>query len=513
MLQFISNILFNKYIWLVFFPLLIGWMLLADRLGNRTEKAMYYQYQSVKQIWGGKLAQPMPSVRYKLFGSDVSTLSKGGIHASDISIILKVDYRKKGLVYYTGYNAKFSGKYTIKNPENENIYLSFIFPYPMQQGEGVLQNVKLLVNGKEDIDDTEYQPNLALWTGLLAPSEALKITVLYDGRGLDLFEYGFEPSKQINNFTMKVDVQGAKNLDYAELTMPPTEPLQDTPQGKILVWKLDKALTQLNIGVVLPDKLNVEEQLFIMTYRAPVFFFLFLISLAAILRLSGKNLNFIQIAVTSIAYFLFYPLFAYLVLSMGIVLAFIISFISIGLLILNYMRLLYGIKIALAVVTAYIFYLGITSLAALLPTYTGLILIIEGVILMGIVMQVLSQHKDIKVGELLGWTEQWESYQKSPRQTKESQWKTDHREAIDELTEMSLTTQRDLSKGSKQNTEKDEPKSIDESFQGDSSKEGKLKSCEEGDEPEAIDEIKELALTIQQDLSKKIKPKTEESKS
>jgi hypothetical protein len=47
-----------------------------------------------------------------------------------------MDYRKKGLVYYTGYN-KFIGKYTIKNPEDEKIYLSFIFPYPTQQGEGV----------------------------------------------------------------------------------------------------------------------------------------------------------------------------------------------------------------------------------------------------------------------------------------------------------------------------------------------------------------------------------------
>jgi hypothetical protein len=506
MLKFLSNMLFNKYIWLVFFPLLIGWMLLADRLGNRTDKAMYYQYQSVKKIWGGTLAQPMPSVRYKLFGSDVSTLSKGEIHASDISVILKVDYRKKGLVYYTGYHAEFVGKYTIQNPENENIYLSFIFPYPTQHGEGVLQNVQLLVNGKEDIDDTEYPPNLALWTGLLGPSKTLKIDVLYDGRGLDLFEYGFEPSKQINNFTMKVDVQGAKNLDYAESSMPPTEPLQETPQGKILVWKLDKALTQLNIGVVLPDKLNVEEQLFVMTYRAPVFFLMFLISLGAILRFAGERLNFIQIAVTSIAYFLFYPLFAYLLISLGLVLAFIISFVSIGLLILNYIRLLHGIKIALAVLSAYIFYLGITSLAALLPTYTGLILIIEGVILMGIVMQVLSQHKELNVGELLGWTKQWDSSQESSWKTRNSQRKTEPREVTDELPETSLTSQQDFSKESKPKTEKDEP-----SFQRDSSKESKLKSREEGDEPEPTDEIKELALTIQQDLSQKTKPKTEET--
>ena len=347
----------------------------------------------------------MPSMRYKLFGSDVSTLSKGKIDSSDISVIVKVDYRKKGLVYYTGYNAEFVGKYIIQNPEKENIYLSFIFPYPTQQGEGVLQNVKLLVNGKEDIEDTEYQPNLALWTGLLGPSKTLEMRVQYDGRGLNQFEYGFEPGKQINHFTLKVDVQGAKNLDYAESTMPPTESPQETTQGKILVWKLDKALTQLNIGVILPDKLNVEKQLFIMMYRAPAFFLLFLISLAIIFRLVGESLNFIPIAITSVAYFLFYPLFAYLVIYLGVIFAFIISFGSIGLLIFNYIRILYGAKMALSIVTAYVFYLGITSLAVLLPTYTGLILTIEGVVLMGVIMQVLSQHKDLKMDELLGLPE------------------------------------------------------------------------------------------------------------
>jgi hypothetical protein len=403
MFQFLRRTLFNKYVWFIFIPLLLGWLLLAGRLEYRTNKAMYYQLDSVKQIWGGNLAQPMPSVRYKRFGSDVSSLSKGEIHSSDIAVTLKMDYRKKGLVYYTGYNAEFTGKYQINNPENENIYLSFIFPYPTQQGEGLLQNVKLLVNGKEDLEDTEYQPNLTLWTGVLGPAESLDITVQYDGRGLDQFEYGFESAEQINNFQMQIDVQGAKELDYAESTMPPTESSQETESGKILSWKLDKALTQLNIGVILPDKLNVEKQLFIMMYRAPVFFLLFLASLVAIIRLSGEKVNFIPIVITSIAYFFFYPLFAYLVMYMGLILSLSISFAVIGLLILNYIRILYGIKIGLSVFIAYIFYLGITSLAALLPEYTGLILTIEAVVLMGIIMQVLSQHKHLKLEQLLGF--------------------------------------------------------------------------------------------------------------
>lgn len=400
---FLLKLFFNKYLWFIFMPLLIGFFALSMRLEYRTDRAIGHQKASVERIWGGGLAQPMPSVRYKRFGSDVSSLSKGDIYASNVAVNLAVDYRKKGLVYHTGYNANFTGQYTIHNPENEKIYLSFIFPYPTKPGEGLLRNIKLLVNGEEDVKDTEYQPTLVLWTGLLEAGKSLEITVIYDGRGLNQFEYGFEPARQINNFSMEITVQGAKDLDYAESTMPPTETPQERPKGKTLSWKLDRALTQSNIGVILPDKLNVSKQLNIMTYRAPAFFMLFLISLLITFILSGITPNFIQVAIISVTYCAFYPLFAYLTVYIDLIFAFMIAFGVIGLLIFNYLRILHTMRIALAVVIAYTFYLGITSIAALLPMYTGLILTIEGVILIGIIMQVLTRFKHLRLGELIGF--------------------------------------------------------------------------------------------------------------
>ena len=401
MFRLIRKIVFNKYIWLLFLPLLIGWFLLMIRVQTRTRFALWSQMESVKRIWGGNLEQPMPSIRYKGFGSNVSTLNKGRIHASDISVELEMDYRKKGLVYYTGYNANFVGKYTIQNLEDEKIYLSFIFPYPMQQGEGILQNVKLLVNDEEDTENTEYQQNLALWTGLLEPEELLNVTVQYHSRGLNHFIYGFEPGRQINNFHMTLQVSGASNVDYPVSTMTPTQ-TEATPEGTMLIWELDRSLTEFNIGVILPDKLNVAQQIAVMARRAPAFFLLFLASLCAILTLSENPLNFIRIAIICVAYFFFYPLFAYLSVYMHVGLSFVLSFAIPGLLIFNYSRILYNIKIATAICLAYTFYLGITSLAALFPTHTGLILVIEGVVLLAVIMQVLSRYQNVKLFELFG---------------------------------------------------------------------------------------------------------------
>lgn len=401
MLRPLFALLFNRYLWLLVMPLVIGWLLLASRMETRTYHAAYQQSQRVKQIWGGNLAQPMPSVRYKRSGSDVAALSRGELTATDIQVTLTMDYRKKGLIYYTGYNAAFSGTYQVHNPENEKIYLSFIFPYPTRQAEGMLQNVKLLIDGKEDTADTEYQPTLALWTGTLEPAQTIAISVHYQGRGLSQFLYGFETGKPINKFTGQITVQGAQDLDYPVATMPTTEPPTLTPEGKILRWKLDRSLTQLNIGVILPDRLNIENQLFVMSYRAPVFFVMFLLSFALILHLAGKTLHFIPVAVMSFTYFLFYPLFAYLLMYIDLTLAFLMSFFIIGLLLFNYARLLHGLTVAWGVALSYSFYLGITSVAALLPTYTGLILTLEGIALMAILMQILARHRDLHLSEVL----------------------------------------------------------------------------------------------------------------
>jgi hypothetical protein len=403
MIQLVKKIIFNKYLWLLFLPLLVIWLLLMLRVQQRTDFAMFRQMESVKRIWGGNLEQPMPSIRYKGLGSDVSTLNRGEITASDISVSLEMDYRKKGLVYYTGYNASFAGKYTIQNPEDEKIYLSFIFPYPTQQGEGILRNVKLFVNGEEDGENTEYQQNLLLWTGLLESTETLEMTVQYEGRGLHHFMYGFEPGTQINSFTMTMDVLGAKNVDYPISTMTPTR-TQSTANGMNMVWELDRSLTEFNIGVILPDKLNVAQQIAVMSRRAPVFFLIFLASVCVILRLCDYPLHFFKIAMLSVAYFFFYPLFAYLSVYMNIVLSFALSFGILRALIFNYARILYRLNVAVAIVLAYAFYLGITSIAALFPTHTGLILVIEGVILLAIVMQALSRYQDVKWLELFGIT-------------------------------------------------------------------------------------------------------------
>jgi hypothetical protein len=200
---------------------------------------------------------------------------------------------------------------------------------------------------------------------------------------------------------MTLHVNGARNVDYPESTMTPTN-VDPTPQGVTLSWQLDRSLTELNIGVLLPDKLNIARQIGVMAQRAPVFYFLFLVSVYVMLALTKHPIKFLNIAVLSVNYFFFYPLFAYISVYLSAISAFALSFCILGLLLWNYARILYGMRLALAAFTAYVFYLGITSIAALFPTHTGFILVIEGVALLAIAMQVLSHYRDVNWFEAFG---------------------------------------------------------------------------------------------------------------
>jgi len=164
---------------------------------------------------------------------------------------------------------------------------------------------------------------------------------------------------------------------------------------------MDRVLTELNIGVKLPDKINIARQIAVMSLRAPVFFIMFFVSMLILLGLNNLQLKFIPAAIISVAYFLFYPLFAYLSAYLSIILSFGLAYGILGLLIFNYARMVFNLKFGLAIWVSYTFFLGITSIAALLPTYTGLILTIEGVALLAIVMQIMPKMRNISINQLL----------------------------------------------------------------------------------------------------------------
>lgn len=140
----------------------LAWMSLGKSMLSRT----YSQDQKLKtevgQLWGAEQRQSAPLVYYETT-KEIATRSADPagtatpkfeivkntvpLDAGDVTVDLKLDYRKKGLLWYSTYRIKFFGKYRISNPASDprNFFVAFKFPAQA----AVYDNFRMLIDGKE----------------------------------------------------------------------------------------------------------------------------------------------------------------------------------------------------------------------------------------------------------------------------------------------------------------------------------------------------------------------------
>jgi inner membrane protein involved in colicin E2 resistance len=163
---------------------------------------------------------------------------------------------------------------------------------------------------------------------------------------------------------------------------------EHTASGWRLTWKYDKLLTDVKIGLAMPEKLNPGPWATKVTAAAPVslflyFFLLFVLTTVKKIKIHPMNFFFI-----GAAFFSFHLLLAYLVDHISIHLAFwICSAVSVFL-VISYMRLVVGLKIAFVEISlSQLVYLVFFSYTFFFKGYTGLTITILCICTLFIVMQ------------------------------------------------------------------------------------------------------------------------------
>lgn len=128
----------------------IAWTILGSTISERTNTASVALNGHVQSIWGTAQIQSPPSAAYTMGGGKATGLTVDGmtvgsvgeqhtdiqlpIHASLVNVDLAVDYRQKGLLWYSTYRVGFSGSYTFQNPTDTSQDVSFCFPLPRKAG-------------------------------------------------------------------------------------------------------------------------------------------------------------------------------------------------------------------------------------------------------------------------------------------------------------------------------------------------------------------------------------------
>ena len=381
----------------------IAWMILGGTMGSRTYDVSSRLDGAVDNLWGSAQDQRPPDFvfHWQTQREDVRTETTNGrvvkvkdlvvenhqklmpLESTDIDVKLHSDLRRKGLMWFSLYDAAVKADWSYVHNEAiaGNVAIGFAFPSPY----GLYDDFKFMVNG------TDYAATLTPTDGRVGltlsvkPGDHIALHVEYKTRGSD--QWSYTPAQGVlTNFKLAMATDFT-DIDYPQSGLSPSNKAR-TSDGWQLNWSFEQVVTGRGIGIVTPTRLQPGELAAAMSFSAPVsllFFFVIIYVLAALRKISIHPFNYLLIAA---AFFAFHLLFAYTVDRLPVEAAFGLASVVSVILVVSYLRLVVSARFALVEAgLAQLVYLVGFSLAHFAVGFTGLAITILAIITLFIVMQ------------------------------------------------------------------------------------------------------------------------------
>ncbi len=385
----------------------VAWAILGSTIFYRTYNAESGLSGRVASTWGAPQGQAPPAIAREWQEEKTVEVEEKGkktthtekqihseavkIDASRVAATLHIDYRQKGLLWFSTYKVDFDGAYTFQNPTAREEDFVIQLPFPAQRA--VYDNVQLLLDDKPLT--LTFSGSQAVARTRMAAGAKSVLHAAYRSQGLDSWRYTFTrenadgSGKEISqardfHLLLKTDFSG---FDFPDNSLSPTERRQ-TANGWELEWNYQNLVSGFDIALKMPQKLQPGPLAGRISYFAPVslFFFFFLVFILSALR--GNDLHPMNYFFLACAFFAFHLLLAYLADHISIHAAFLISSMVSVVLVVSYLRLVVDLRFAVvdAGLTQLI-YLVLFSYAFFFEGFTGLAVTIGAILTLFVVMQ------------------------------------------------------------------------------------------------------------------------------
>ncbi|MDE2889650.1 MAG: inner membrane CreD family protein [Gemmatimonadota bacterium] len=367
---------------LIFVCISVAWLILGQTIHLRTLEQDGKLKDAVGQLWGTAQTQQAPQV-YRLervtrveSGEDGQTVTRTvdekhfhSLNASRIDVDLSLEHRRKGLLWYATYEVRFAASYTLSNPTDRSLRLYFDLELPAHRA--VYDDFTLSVDSLL-IAEVPVRAGHLVQPVDLAPGQAVLVHVSYRSRGLDRWRYSFgEDVNQVTDFElmMRTDFDA---IDFPADSVSPTSKTR-TGDAWTLKWRYDHLLTGVDLGMIMPARLNPGPWVRQVVLAAPISLFLFFFLLFVFTTVRRLDLHPMHCFFIGAAFFSFHLLLAYLVDHMLIHYAFVLASAVSIFLVISYMRLVVGTRLAFVEIGAGQFiYLVLFSYTFFFSGYTGL---------------------------------------------------------------------------------------------------------------------------------------------
>lgn len=389
----------------VFVLACIAWITLGSSMGSRSYSSRSDLSTQVNGLWGTSQQQRPPELTFRWTTQRQETQDEqvngktkrvtslvtdehsraAAINATTLDVQLDSDLRRKGLFWFSLYNAHVSAdwSYTHNDDVAGDLDIGFAFP----NSYGIYDDFQFIVDGRDyasTLTPRDGHVDLRIPT---TPGHTTTIHVRYKTRGADSWSY--MPGTGVGvltNFklTMRTDFA---DIDFPEQTLSPSDKAR-TADGWQLVWAFDQVVTGSGIGMVTPQRVQPGELAASMAFSAPVslmFFFVVIFVIATIRKIDIHPINYLLIAA---AFFAFHLLFAYTADRLPVEWAFGLSSVVSVVLVVSYMRLVVNGRFAFVeAAIAQLVYLVGFSLAHFAEGFTGLAITVMAILTLFLVMQ------------------------------------------------------------------------------------------------------------------------------
>ncbi|MCY1078108.1 hypothetical protein [Archangium lansingense] len=349
---------------------------IASQVVDRTDFASSELARDVEERWGAPVVQPAPSLRFVQSGTIFTELKPLPFDKQHVQVQSRMNYRKRGLRYFSGFDFTLSADYAVVNREGHDIDVAFIFPIEVDKSQVLLSELQFLVNGAESDLDLGESGNRLVWTGRISQGATSTFSIRYRARGLDSFIYKLDPALPARDVRLHMAVEGGENFDYPPQVLSATQ--VETGRGTVaLDWAFQSLESGVNLGVVLPSVEAYDNVVSIMAGRAWVPFLALMGLLAAFSIRHRRPLAFYESYLLAAAYGFFFVLLAYLAAFMNFYVAYGLATLGLGAAVVAYAKRLYPQEKASHLAGVWGATLVVPTTAVILQGYTGLIYTLE----------------------------------------------------------------------------------------------------------------------------------------
>jgi len=396
----------------------VAWLILGSTIFQRTQGSDQHLRDRVGSTWGTSQAQQAPAAYTErietrtVAGSDQSVpvpVRRGGasepqpattttstasrtetvrvrvplsLDQTRAAVSFLLDYRQKGLLWYSTYAVSFNGAFKFTNTTPSD---SVVFEFPLPAAQAVYDGLQVTLNGAPAAYEIKNQAILT--TARVPNGDSATLSVAYKSQGLNDWRYVLgQDVASVRDFDLEMHTN-FDDIDFPENTLSATAKQKDG-NGWKLQWKYANLLSGFQIGMAMPEKLQPGPLAGQIAFFAPISLLFFFAVMFIITTIRGIDLHPMNYAFLAAAFFSFHLLMAYLVDHISIHLAFLIaSAVSIAL-VVSYLRLVIGPRFAFREAAgAQFIYLVLFSYAFFFKGFTGLAITIGSILTLFAAMQ------------------------------------------------------------------------------------------------------------------------------